>query len=168
MAAKKPKRKSVFKPRGSAMRCPMKKFLLSTVLLCALGSTGRSQPPPTPTTPLRVVPNFVTVTDQTMRAPKAEDWLIHRGNYQAWGRRSAHDAAERRFRPAFRAKQPIVKLTMRRSLFGSERIRFSPMQPPGGLERHFSLKISSRSIFQISTGSATLNPVSAPSPTPVL
>jgi alcohol dehydrogenase (cytochrome c) len=68
------------------MRCPMKKFLLSTVLLCALGSTGRSQAPrPTPTTPLRVVPNFVTVTDQTMRAPKAEDWLIHRGNYQAWG-----------------------------------------------------------------------------------
>src|SRR5260370_33306459 len=86
MAAKKPKRKAGLKPRGSAMRCPMKKFLLSTVLLCALGSTGRSQAPrPTPTTPLRVVPNFVTVTDQTMRAPKAEDWLIHRGNYQAWG-----------------------------------------------------------------------------------
>jgi len=34
---------------------------------------------------VRVVPNFVTVTDQTMRAPKPEDWLIHRGNYQAWG-----------------------------------------------------------------------------------
>ena len=31
------------------------------------------------------MPNFVTVTDQIMRAPKPEDWLIHRGNYQAWG-----------------------------------------------------------------------------------
>ena len=34
---------------------------------------------------MRAVPNFVTVTDQTMRAPKPEDWLIHRGNYQGWG-----------------------------------------------------------------------------------
>jgi alcohol dehydrogenase (cytochrome c) len=31
------------------------------------------------------VPDFVTVTDQIMRAPRPEDWLIHRGNYQAWG-----------------------------------------------------------------------------------
>ena len=38
-----------------------------------------------PTRTLRTVSNFVTVTDQTMRAPKPEDWLIHRGNYQAWG-----------------------------------------------------------------------------------
>jgi alcohol dehydrogenase (cytochrome c) len=27
----------------------------------------------------------VSVTDQVIRAPKPEDWLIHRGNYQAWG-----------------------------------------------------------------------------------
>jgi alcohol dehydrogenase (cytochrome c) len=40
---------------------------------------------PTPTPPRRTVSNFVTVTDQTMRAPKPEDWLMHRGNYQAWG-----------------------------------------------------------------------------------
>jgi alcohol dehydrogenase (cytochrome c) len=31
------------------------------------------------------VPNFVAVSDQSLRAPKPEDWLIHRGNYQAWG-----------------------------------------------------------------------------------
>jgi alcohol dehydrogenase (cytochrome c) len=68
------------------MRCPIKEFLLSTVLLYALGLTGHAQAPaPTPTKTLRAVPNFVTVTDQTMRAPKPEDWLIHRGNYQAWG-----------------------------------------------------------------------------------
>jgi alcohol dehydrogenase (cytochrome c) len=59
---------------------------LSTVLLCALGLTGRSQTPePSPTKTRRAVPNFVTVTDQAMRAPKPEDWLLHRANYQAWG-----------------------------------------------------------------------------------
>jgi alcohol dehydrogenase (cytochrome c) len=31
------------------------------------------------------VSNFVTVNEQTIRAPKPEDWLIYRGNYQAWG-----------------------------------------------------------------------------------
>ena len=68
------------------MRYPVKEFLVSAVLLCALGLTGRSQTPrPAPTKTLRAVPNFVTVTDQTMRAPKPADWLIHRGNYQAWG-----------------------------------------------------------------------------------
>src|SRR3990172_7271386 len=71
------------------MRCPIKEFLLGSALLCVLSSTVHAQaptPPPTPPTKtLRAVPNFVTVTDQTMRAPKPEDWLIHRGNYQAWG-----------------------------------------------------------------------------------
>jgi alcohol dehydrogenase (cytochrome c) len=68
------------------MRCPTEEILLSTVLLCALGLPGRSQTPePSPTKTRRAVSNFVTVTDQTMRAPKPEDWLIHRGNYQAWG-----------------------------------------------------------------------------------
>src|SRR5207244_11270223 len=74
------------KPRESAMRCSIKEFLLSTVLRCALGLTGDAQAPtPAPTKTLRAVPNFVTVTEQTMRAPKPEDWLIHRGNYQGWG-----------------------------------------------------------------------------------
>jgi alcohol dehydrogenase (cytochrome c) len=70
------------------MRILIKEVLLSTALLCALGSTGHAQTPPRAeqvTKTVRVVPNFVTVTDQTMRAPKPEDWLIHRGNYQAWG-----------------------------------------------------------------------------------
>src|SRR6266568_5164082 len=68
------------------MRCPFKEFLRITALLCGLALTGHAQgqtPPPTKT--LRAVPNFVTVTDQTMRAPRPADWLIHRGNYQAWG-----------------------------------------------------------------------------------
>jgi alcohol dehydrogenase (cytochrome c) len=47
-----------------------------------------AQAPETPRSPLRTVrpvKNFVTVTDQTIRAPKAEDWVFYRGNYQAWG-----------------------------------------------------------------------------------
>ena len=72
------------------MRCSIKECLLITALLCAPGLTGHAQAPtpapPTPTTrTVRAVSNFVTVTDQIMRAPKPEDWLIHRGNYQAWG-----------------------------------------------------------------------------------
>jgi hypothetical protein len=45
---------------------------------------GPDAAPPTTKT-VRVVPNFVTVIDQVMRTPKPEDWLIHRGTYQAWG-----------------------------------------------------------------------------------
>src|SRR3989449_3173694 len=67
------------------MRCPIRVSLLSGALLCALGSTGSTQQPPKPTRTPRTVSNFVTVTDQTMRAPRPEDWLMHRGNYQAWG-----------------------------------------------------------------------------------
>ncbi len=79
------------------MRRPIKDSLLSAALLAALCSTGQAQAPtppapavqpatpPPPTRTLRPVSNFVTVTDQIMRAPKPADWLIHRGNYQAWG-----------------------------------------------------------------------------------
>jgi alcohol dehydrogenase (cytochrome c) len=68
------------------VRFPFKKVLLTAGLLYASGSTGRAQTPPRQATKtVRVVPNFVTVTDQVMRTPKPEDWLIHRGNYQAWG-----------------------------------------------------------------------------------
>ena len=66
------------------MRFPLTFALLSAALMCSLDSTGHAQAP-TPTQTPRTVPNFVTVTDQIMRAPKPEDWLIHRGNYQAWG-----------------------------------------------------------------------------------
>src|SRR6516162_9654644 len=70
----------------SAMRSPMKEALVTAALLYALTPTGRAQVSlRSPTKTAHVVPNFVTVTDQMMRTPKPEDWLIHRGNYQAWG-----------------------------------------------------------------------------------
>src|SRR5262245_1982317 len=72
------------KPKESAMRCPIKEALLSAVLSCALGSMGAAQQPVPAPTP-RTVPNFVTITDQIMRAPKPEDWMMYRQNYQAWG-----------------------------------------------------------------------------------
>ena len=64
------------------MRYPVKASMLSAALLGALGALGHAQ---TATTTRRPVSNFITVTDQIMRAPKPEDWLIHRSNYQAWG-----------------------------------------------------------------------------------
>jgi alcohol dehydrogenase (cytochrome c) len=68
------------------MRCPSNQFLRITALLCGIALAGNAQAPTSsPTRTLRAVPNFVTVTDQTMRTPRPEDWLIHRGNYQAWG-----------------------------------------------------------------------------------
>ena len=68
------------------MRSPMKEALVTAALLYALAPTGRAQVSPrSPTKTAHVVPNFVSVTDQVIRAPKPEDWLIHRGNYQAWG-----------------------------------------------------------------------------------
>ena len=41
--------------------------------------------PSSPTKTLKAVPNFTTVTDQAMRAPRPSDWLMDRGNYQGWG-----------------------------------------------------------------------------------
>src|SRR5712691_10745805 len=63
------------------MRYPIECLRISA-LLCGLASMGQAQGP---TKTLRAVPNFVTVTDQMMRAPKPENWQMHRGNYQAWG-----------------------------------------------------------------------------------
>jgi alcohol dehydrogenase (cytochrome c) len=68
------------------VRFPIQEFLVTTALLYASTSTGRAQTSPRPPTKtVHVISNFVTVTDQVMRTPKPEDWLIHRGNYQAWG-----------------------------------------------------------------------------------
>ena len=64
------------------MRCPIKESLLSAALLLALASTGLAQ---TPTQAPRTVANFATITDQIMRAPRPEDWMMYRGNYQAHG-----------------------------------------------------------------------------------
>ena len=70
------------------MRTPVNQLLLGAMLMCALNLTGNAQgptPTPPPTKTVRAVQNFVTVTDEAIRAPKPEDWLVHRGNYQAWG-----------------------------------------------------------------------------------
>ena len=70
------------------MKFPIKGFLLSTALACALGAVAYAQvpPPAAPQAPTsKTVPNFVPVTDAMMRAPKPEDWLMYRGNYQGWG-----------------------------------------------------------------------------------
>jgi alcohol dehydrogenase (cytochrome c) len=66
------------------MRFPIKETLLSSILLCIAMSTGLAQTQ-NATKTVRVVSNFVTVTDDMMRAPKPENWLMNRGNYQAWG-----------------------------------------------------------------------------------
>ena len=65
----------------------VQRFLVGTAVLCA-ALTGYAQAPEAPPPPLRTlrpVKDFVTVTDQTIRAPKAENWVFYRGNYQAWG-----------------------------------------------------------------------------------
>jgi alcohol dehydrogenase (cytochrome c) len=72
------------------MKCRIQEVLLSTALLMVAGLLGSAQvqtpaTPPAPTKTLRAVTNFVAVTDQVIRAPKPQDWLIHRGNYQSWG-----------------------------------------------------------------------------------
>ena len=55
-------------------------------VLSALAQAQTPAPPtPPPTKTVRPVPHFVTVTDQIIREPKREDWLIYRGNYQGWG-----------------------------------------------------------------------------------
>jgi alcohol dehydrogenase (cytochrome c) len=67
------------------------KALLVVAALGALVISVRAQAPtasgqaPSPVRTLRPVKNFVTVTDQTIRSPKADDWVFYRGNYQAWG-----------------------------------------------------------------------------------
>ena len=65
----------------------VERFLVSVAVSCAAVFTAYAQAPekPSPLRTLQPVKNFVTVTDQTIRAPKAEDWVFYRGNYQAWG-----------------------------------------------------------------------------------
>ncbi len=67
------------------MRRPIKLALLGTAaLFCGLATMGHAQAPAVLGLQ-KSVPNFVPVTDAMMRAPKAEDWLLYRGNYQGWG-----------------------------------------------------------------------------------
>ena len=72
------------------MRYPIQESLLRVALFCAIGALGYAQAqapaePSTGTRTLRAVSNFVTVTDEIISSPEPEDWLIYRGNYEAWG-----------------------------------------------------------------------------------
>src|SRR5881227_4460674 len=68
------------------MRYPIRHLLLSIALLCVVGARGDAQAPAQDAPPpQKTVPNFVSVTDAMLRAPKPEDWLLYRGNYQGWG-----------------------------------------------------------------------------------
>jgi alcohol dehydrogenase (cytochrome c) len=73
------------------MRHPLVASVLSTILASAIGAMAHGAPAPavpapkSPTKTLKAVPNFTTVTDQALRAPKASDWVMYRGNYQGWG-----------------------------------------------------------------------------------
>ncbi len=70
-----------------------KSVLINVALMSVLGLPAHAQgpapapaaPPPPPTRTVRPVTNFVTVTDHIIQAPKPENWLIYRGNYQGWG-----------------------------------------------------------------------------------
>jgi alcohol dehydrogenase (cytochrome c) len=70
------------------MRSALAKSLLCTALICAASAIAYAQVPPVaaPQSPAsKTVPNFVPVTDAMLKAPKPEDWLLYRGNYQGWG-----------------------------------------------------------------------------------
>jgi alcohol dehydrogenase (cytochrome c) len=77
------------KDKERAMRSRTFVWSLVGALLVVLSALANAQAPapaaPRPTKTLRPVRNFVTVTDQIIREPKREDWLIYRGNYQGWG-----------------------------------------------------------------------------------
>jgi len=61
------------------MKSFVRTLCLGATLLCATVTTGHGQ------TASGSVPNFVPVTDEVMRAPKPEDWMMHRRTYSGWG-----------------------------------------------------------------------------------
>ena len=69
------------------------KACLGTVLSCALGAAVQAQTPPQsnltdppmPKMSPQVLKGFVPVSDETLRSPKPEDWLLLHDNYQGWG-----------------------------------------------------------------------------------
>jgi alcohol dehydrogenase (cytochrome c) len=71
------------------MRGLIRTFLLSASVLSGIALAANAQAPTQaqkqPTKTLKAVPNFVPVTDATMREPRPENWQMHRGNYAAWG-----------------------------------------------------------------------------------
>ena len=67
---------------------PIKQIFYGTAMLAALAGPASAQnAPPQGTTrdTGRTVGNFVPITDQTLRSPKPDDWMMLRGNYQGWG-----------------------------------------------------------------------------------
>ena len=59
---------------------------LVIALVLAVGGASAQQAPLNGTTiSPHPLPNFAPVTDQTLRAPDASDWIMVRGNYQGWG-----------------------------------------------------------------------------------
>src|SRR5258706_13355453 len=90
------------------MRYPIQKFLLSTALAGALSAMAYAQAP-TRVTPQRTVQNFVPVTDAMMKAPKPEDWLMYRGNYQAWGYRALDRINKTNVKNLHLAWSPVTK-----------------------------------------------------------
>jgi alcohol dehydrogenase (cytochrome c) len=79
------------------MRRLVTDLLLGAFCLGALAISAHGQAPPappaqnnlvaapTPTATPRSVQNFAPVSDEVMRAPRPEDWLMLRGNYEGWG-----------------------------------------------------------------------------------
>jgi len=70
------------------MRISGKSLILSAALLGALCVNAQAQNPPSRPAPAatgRTVQNFIPITDEMMRAPKPENWMMMRGNYQGWG-----------------------------------------------------------------------------------
>ena len=75
------------------MRVAITTLLSGAAFLCAAAAASYAQAPaPAAATKakqdwrtVKPVQNFVPVTDAMLRAPKPEDWLLYRGNYQGWG-----------------------------------------------------------------------------------
>jgi len=65
------------------MRLRVEAALVATALTCVIGGVYAQTPPAAPAQ--KTVLNFRPVSDAEMRAPKPEDWLMYRGNYQGWG-----------------------------------------------------------------------------------
>jgi alcohol dehydrogenase (cytochrome c) len=55
----------------------------SAALSCALASTAAGDDEARPGA--RIVPHFVPVTDEYLRAPSPDDWMMARGRYEMWG-----------------------------------------------------------------------------------
>lgn len=67
-------------------------ILLLAVAGCFFSINGLAQDAPSAPTPLNgttlimhEISNYVPVTDDLLRHPRAADWVMYRGNYQGWG-----------------------------------------------------------------------------------